>query len=99
MMECEDDGVSTSNVLTLPLLQGSTTLAEALEVEENMLVRLRYPAQRMDFFLWVYQHRNDFEAIVSYHLGLDDGETCRFSEPKEWKHSSFNLCVPIHTYN
>lgn len=98
-MEGEADGVYASDVLALPLLQGSTTLAGALEEEENMLVRLRYPTQRMNFFLWIYQHRNDFEAIVSYHLGLGDGETCRFSEPKEWKHGSFNLCVPIYTFN
>ncbi|KAF2178262.1 hypothetical protein K469DRAFT_599796 [Zopfia rhizophila CBS 207.26] len=93
------DEVSASKIPILPLLQGTTTLTEALEEEENMHVRLRYPTQRADFFLWVYQHRKDFEAIVSYHLGLDNGETCRFGDPKEWKHGSFNLCVPIQTHN
>src|SRR5690606_13474295 len=99
MMECEDDAVSASDGLSLPLLQGRTTSAEALEEEENMVVRLRYPAQRMNFFLWVYQHRIDFVSIVSYHLGLSNGEMCRFRESKEWKHGRFNLCVPIYTYN
>jgi len=84
---------------TLPLLEGSTTLAEALEEEENMLIRLKYPNQRVNFFLWVYQHRNDFEAIVSYHLGLGEGETCQFGDPRDWKHGSFNLCLPIHIHN
>ena len=33
-----------SKALTLPLLKGRTTLAEALEEEENMLFRLAYPS-------------------------------------------------------
>jgi hypothetical protein len=98
-MEDKSDEVSASETITLPLLQGTTTLREALEEEENMLVRLRYSTQRMEFFLWVYQHRKDLEAVISYHLGLGDDEICRFGEPKEWKYGSFNLCVPIHTYN
>ncbi|KAH9212707.1 hypothetical protein DL95DRAFT_410930 [Leptodontidium sp. 2 PMI_412] len=42
---------SASKAVTLPLLQGRTTLAEALEEEENMLFRLAYPSQRFEFFL------------------------------------------------
>ena len=90
---------SASKALTLPLLHGRTTLAEALEEEENMLFRLAYPSQRFDFFLWILQHRKDFEAIVSYHLCLATHETCRFGEVGEWKHGSFNVCIPIYIDN
>lgn len=90
---------SPSEALTLPLLQGKTTLAEALEEEENMLLRLAYPSQRIDFFVWILQHRKDFEAIISYHLCLADNETCRFGEVKEWTHGSFNACIPIYIDN
>lgn len=38
----------------LPLLRGRTTLADALEEEENMLIRLSYPNLRFDFYAWVY---------------------------------------------
>jgi hypothetical protein len=82
---------SASKALTLPLLQGGTTLTEALEEEENMLFRLAYPSQRFEFFFSILQHRKDFEAIVSYHLSLAATEICRFGELGEWKHGSFNV--------
>ena len=74
---------SASKALTLPLLQGRTTLAKALKEEENMLFRLAYPSQRFEFFLRILQHRKDFEAIVSYHLSLAANEICRFGEVGE----------------
>lgn len=83
----------------LPLLHGKTTLADALEEEENMLIRLSYPSLRFDFYAWVYKRRDDFKVIISHHLSLDDGETCRLAEPKEWRHGSFNLCIPVYTDN
>lgn len=83
----------------LPLLRGTTTFANALEEEENMLIRLSYPNLRFNFYAWLYKRRNEFEAIVSHHLNLGDGETCRLAEPKEWRHGSFNLCIPVYTDN
>ena len=88
-----------SEVLTLPLLRGRTTLHEALEEEENMLICLAYPSQRFEFFLWILQHRKDFEAIVSCHLSLAAHETCRFGDVGEWKHGSFNVCIPVYIDN
>lgn len=64
-----------------------------------MLFRLAYPSQRVDFFVWILQNRRDFEVIVSFVLGLGNGETCRFGEVKEWIHGSFNVCVPIYVDN
>ena len=34
----------------LPLLRGNTTLESALEQEEDVLLDLDYPEQRIDFF-------------------------------------------------
>jgi hypothetical protein len=90
---------SASKALTLPLLQGRTTLAEALEEEENMLFRLAYPSQRFEFFLWILQNRKEFEAIISCHLSLAANEICRFGEVGEWKHGSFNVCIPVYIDN
>ena len=64
-----------------------------------MLFRLAYPSQRFEFFLWILQHRKDYEAIVSRYLSLATNETCRFGEVGEWKHSSFNVCIPIYIDN
>ena len=90
---------SASKAITLPLLQGRTTLTNALEEEENMLFRLAYPSQRFEFFFWILQHRKDFEAIVSSHLSLAANEICRVGKVEEWKHGSFNVCIPMYIDN
>lgn len=84
---------------TLPLLHGKMTLAEALDEEDNVLFPLAYSSQREDFLFWIYEHREDFKALVSLHLGLANSETCRFGEFREWKHGSFNVCIPIYIDN
>ena len=55
---------------TVPLLNGKMTLEEALDDEDNVLSPLAYSSQLEDFLFWVYEHRDDFNAIVSLHLGL-----------------------------
>jgi hypothetical protein len=68
-----------SNVPTsLPLLHGKMTLADALDEEDNVLFPLAYSSQREDFLFWIYEHREDFKALLSLHLGLASSETCRF---------------------
>ena len=49
-----DPANATAENAALPLLQGRTTLAEALEEEENMLFRLAYPSQRFESFFGFY---------------------------------------------
>jgi hypothetical protein len=84
---------------TLPLLYGKMTLAEALDEEDNVLFPLAYSSQREDFLFWIYEHREDFKALVSLHLDLTNSETCRFGEFREWKHGSFNVCIPVYIDN
>jgi hypothetical protein len=89
-----------SNVsTTLPLLYGKMTLAEALDDEDNVLFPLSYSSQREDFFFGIYEHREDFQALVSLHLRLAKSEACRFGEFRKWKHGSFNVCIPIYIDN
>lgn len=75
------------------------TLGEALNEEDNVLLPLSYSSQREYFFFWIYEYREDFKALVSLHLSLAKSETCRFGEFKEWKHGSFNVCIPIYIDN
>jgi hypothetical protein len=89
----------TTSAPTLPLLRGTTTLEAALEQEENMLLDLAYPEQRLDFFVWLNTHRADIEGTVSYHLGLTGSEICRLGEVGEWIHGSFNVCIPVYVDN
>ncbi|PWY93952.1 hypothetical protein BO94DRAFT_612638 [Aspergillus sclerotioniger CBS 115572] len=78
---------------SLPLLRGTTTLESALEEEEDMLLDLDYPEQRIDFFVSLYSRRTDIEKIAAGHLGL---RSCRLGAVNEWIHGSFNVCIPIY---
>lgn len=82
--------------VALPLIRGTTTLEAALEEEEDMLLELDYPDQRVDFLVSIYSNREDVTKLVSGHLGLSSSETCRLGEVKEWLHGSFNVCIPIY---
>ena len=81
---------------TLPLLRGTTTLESALEQEEDVLLDLGYPEQRIDFFVSLYSNRTRIQDIASYHLGLGPSDTCRTGDVNEWVHGSFNVCIPLY---
>ncbi|CEJ59477.1 hypothetical protein PMG11_08102 [Penicillium brasilianum] len=81
---------------TLPLLRGTTTFQSAVEQEEDMLLDLDYPEQRIDFFVSLYSSRADIAEIASYHLGLSASDTCQLAEVNEWIHGSFNVCIPLY---
>jgi hypothetical protein len=67
---------------TLPLLRGDTTLESALEQEDDILLELGFPEQRIDFFVSLYSNRDNIENIASY-LGLGPSETCRIGGVSE----------------
>lgn len=85
--------------LSLPLLRGSITLDEALEEEDDVRLGLSYPDSRVEFFVFLYSHRNDIAALVSDHLGPGQSIQCRLGEVKEWIHGSFNVCIPVYVDN
>ncbi|KAG0153896.1 hypothetical protein PDIDSM_1275 [Penicillium digitatum] len=86
----------TCHGATLPLLRGNTTLESALEQEDDILLELGFPEQRIDFFVSLYSKRDDIENVASYHLGLGPSETCRIGGVNEWVHGSFNVCIPLY---
>lgn len=80
---------------TLDLLRGKIDLDTALNYDDNVLQLLSYPSQRLDFFVHLYIHRADIEAIVAHHLGFSRPSRCRTTEVKHWINGSFNVCVPV----
>lgn len=88
--------VMTEEAVTLPLLRGTTTLEAALEKEEDMLLDLDYPEQRVDFFVKICGSRGDISKLASYHLGLGSSDACHLGEVNEWVHGSFNVCIPLY---
>ncbi|RAL14569.1 uncharacterized protein BO97DRAFT_386335 [Aspergillus homomorphus CBS 101889] len=79
----------------LPLLHGQVTLFTALDDDDNVLQELSYPELRLEFYIYLYQHRTVIESIVSYHLNLHRKQTCRVGEVKDWIAGSFNVCIPV----
>jgi hypothetical protein len=64
-----------------------------------VLLELSYPKSRIEFFVFLYSHRNDTTEIVSDHLGLGQSIQCRLGEVKEWLHGSCNVCIPVYVKN
>ena len=71
------------------------TLEEALEEEQNMLVRLTFLQKFATFREYPENHRTQIEAAVSYHLNLSRNDTCSLGHMREWIHESFNMCLPL----
>ncbi|KAH9877881.1 hypothetical protein J1614_003098 [Plenodomus biglobosus] len=81
---------------SLPLLKRRITLEEALVEDDDVLHELSYPQERLNFYFYLLEHREDIEKLVSFHLGVPR-ETCKAAKDfREWVHGSFNACVPIY---
>jgi hypothetical protein len=78
-----------------PLLHGDITYSAAKEKETNVLHTLGYWEQKLKFFDYLHRKRESIEAVALHHLGLSSAGTCHVSEPDDWLHGSFNLCIPI----
>lgn len=60
------------------------------------LHELSYPQERLNFYFYLLEHREDIEKLVSFHLGVLR-DTCKAAKDfREWVHGSFNACVPIY---
>lgn len=80
---------------TLPLLRGEITLSSARERELNILRQLQYPLQKEQFLHDLDRRRAWMKTTVAHHLNLDSSNLCEVAEVKDWRHGSFNLCVPV----
>jgi len=84
---------------TLPLLDGSITLEEALQKETNILQELTYRKKRMQFAVSLWRRRRDLESLVALHLGISP-QRCNIGDDtkettRHWTHGSFNYCIPV----
>jgi hypothetical protein len=52
-----------------------------------------YYQKRLEFLHYLTEHKNEIEANVACHLGLNRTEKCLLSPTEDWIHGSFNLCV------
>lgn len=87
---------SSTRATTLRTLKGEITLDAAIQEERDMLRRLSYWNKRIYFLCYLDDHSAEIEAIVSYHLGLSEIESCYIAPLDDWIHGSFNMCLPIH---
>lgn len=84
----------------LPLLHGRRiSYEQAAAREDDVLLQLAYPQQRLDLYVYLYSHASDIASIVSRHLRLNKHQNCRLGDVKEWIHGSFNVCIPVYVDN
>ena len=84
-----------SSARCLKLLGKSIKLSEALTDEDNILKELQYPRKRLDLIVLLLESESEILHIVAQHLNIERS-ACKLSDVSEWRHGSFNLCVPIH---
>ena len=80
----------------LKTLDSEVVFDEAVQEEHNMLQRLTYWQKKFDFLSYLHQQRAKIEALVSSHLGLKRPEDCQLTQPVDWIHGSFNICLPVN---
>ncbi|KAI1799966.1 hypothetical protein F4811DRAFT_565143 [Daldinia bambusicola] len=73
-------------------LQGSITLKDALDEDDDVLAKLRYPEQKKKFWASLAAQKPDMEALIRYHLGA---HWCYVCDTKVWASGSFNVAIPI----
>ena len=78
------------------LLHESISYESACEAERNILLELSYPSKRVEFFLELFQKKEEIKQLVSHHLGLKPHQLCQIGGFSEWKHGSFNVCIPVY---
>jgi hypothetical protein len=83
----------------LSLLRGSISYETARKKDNNVLLQLSYPSQRLDFFLHLYEQQDEIKEIVARHLGLKGPQNCRLGDFSEWMHGTFNVCIPVYVSN
>ena len=71
------------------------TLAEALGMDDDMLLKMRYPEQQAEFCMELDSKREEIESLVSYHLGLDR-RACEVGSVEDWISGGFNVCIPVN---
>lgn len=77
---------------TLPLLRREIILEDALEDDDNILARLKYPAKQRAFWTYLQDNKHEIEAVVSFHLRVN---SCQVANEETWLFGSYNVCIPV----
>lgn len=79
----------------LELIRREISLSDALSDEDDILQELTYPEARIHFAAHLLRNKKDILSIVASHLNTRI-EDCTLSPVEEWRHGSFNICIPVH---
>ena len=84
-----------SSARRLKLIGKNIKLSEALDDEDNILQELRYPKKRIDLIVLLLESEDEILRVAAQHLNIKTS-ACKLSQVSEWRHGSFNLCIPIY---
>ncbi|KAJ5088348.1 hypothetical protein N7456_011964 [Penicillium angulare] len=79
----------------LRLLRREVTYSDVKDEEFNMLRRLEFYDEQVQFFTNLWDKRDWMKTVVAHHLNLGCPSRCEVLEMEDWLHGSFNVCVPI----
>jgi hypothetical protein len=86
-------------LITRRLLREEISYSQANKNETNILYKLIYWPQRVQFYNYVHKRRGLIEALIAYHLGLNSPTMCYAVDADNWMHGSFNLYIPVTVEN
>jgi hypothetical protein len=94
-----DPSLSSRITRKKDLLRKSISYESACEAESNILLQLSYPSKRLDFFFQLFEKQEEIKQVVACHLGLKRNQSCRLGDFSEWRHGTFNVCIPVYICN
>ena len=74
----------------LPTLDNDITLEQALDEEDNMLLRLTFMNKRIDLLTYFLDHQYEIQSLMVYHLKGKKVENRGLAPGGEWEHGSHN---------
>ncbi|KFZ10245.1 hypothetical protein V501_05268 [Pseudogymnoascus sp. VKM F-4519 (FW-2642)] len=69
-------------------------IENAITDDDNILVRIAYPAQKLAFWTFLHSQKSEIERVVAHHLQLDV-TACQMEYVDTWIPGSFNVCIPV----
>ncbi|KFZ24267.1 hypothetical protein V502_01259 [Pseudogymnoascus sp. VKM F-4520 (FW-2644)] len=87
-----DRGPPPPPLVETPVTKLHCAIENAVADDDNVLVRITYPEQKLAFWSFLLSRKSEIERIVSHHLHV---KTCQMGEVNTWISGSFNICIPV----
>jgi hypothetical protein len=77
-----------------PFTKLHCAIEDAVTDDDNILVRIAYPEEKLVFWTFLHSQKSEIERVVAHHLHLDV-TACQMEYVNTWISGSFNVCIPV----